>query len=910
MVFFLIGGSISLTLLTVLILLFAYYVYNLWTNNIFRRLGIPGPTPIPFLGEMFRVMRKGIYKNDMDLIQKYGKIVGIYQGTSPIILVADLDILRNVLIKDSHVFINRRGIAGVTGPFQHGLTQLKDEHWKNARSIVSPTFSTAKLKTMYGLMNEVSEVYTKRLLVYADKQEMFNIKQLNSEFALDNIATCLFGIETNSLQNENATLINYLKKFFTLSLRNILVLILLISPRLSTYLGKKGYSVLPSDSLNYTTNLLDQILARRRQHLERRNDFIQMMVDREEDVTNEGETSQQTEEQHDDHQQWKPMKKTLNDKEILGQALVFLIAGYETTSVLMSFFFYIMAIQPAIQEKVYHEIQQEIGDNEVTYEKLNELRYLDMVINETLRMYTPFIRTDRVASQDYQLGSYLIPKGSIINISIYPVHHDPEAWPEPEKFIPERFLSIEKAKRHPLTYLPFGDGPRNCIGMRFALLEAKLGIVKALRVAEFQKCEKTEVPLQLGKLAVLNTKNDGVAGVLEHSLITLKDEQWKNVRSLISPTFSSAKLKIMYVLMNEVSEAYSKRLLEYADKQEMFDIQQLNSEFTLDNIATCLFGIETNSLQHENVTLINYLKKFFSFNISNLLFLLIYISPRLVKYLEERGYSILPKDSVDYTTNVINQILDRRRQRLERRNDFIQMMIDHEEESEQTKEDQHDDHQQSKLLKKTLNDKEILGQAFGFLFAGYETTSVLMSFFFYIMATEQRIIQEKVYDEIRQEIGEDEITYEKLNQLHYLDMVISETLRMYPPIFRFERVASADYHLGDYHIPKGMIISVPVYPIHHNADVWTEPEKFIPERFSPAEKAKRHPMAYLPFGDGPRNCLGMRFALLEIKLGIVKALRLVEIQQCEKTEIPIQLSKRPTLSSKNGIWVRVARRVQ
>ena len=142
---------------------------------------------------------------------------------------------------------------------------MKDEHWKNARAIVSPTFSTAKLKTVYhpfcfylttlpicsiqmfNLMNEVSDNYNKRLLEYADKQEIFDIKmcvsvvffnndnlicsilfyidRLDSEFTLDNIATCLFGIQTNSLQKQNLVLIKYLKKIFEVSARLILLLI-------------------------------------------------------------------------------------------------------------------------------------------------------------------------------------------------------------------------------------------------------------------------------------------------------------------------------------------------------------------------------------------------------------------------------------------------------------------------------------------------------------------------------------------------------------------------------------------------------------------------------------------------------------------------------------------------------------
>lgn len=163
----------------------------------------------------------------------------------------------------------------------------------------------------------------------------------------------------------------------------------------------------------------------------------------------------------------------LNDKEIFGQAAVFLVAGYETTSVLLSFFFYTMAIEPVIQEKVYEEIrdafenvsrsilskttaQNNFVQDEITYEKLQQLPYLDMVINETLRMYPPFTRQfaceicvctfcfdrfERIASEDYQLGEYHLPKGMIISVPVYSLHHDPNVWPEPEKFNPERYIS-------------------------------------------------------------------------------------------------------------------------------------------------------------------------------------------------------------------------------------------------------------------------------------------------------------------------------------------------------------------------------------------------------------------------------------------------------------------------------------
>ncbi|CAF4456787.1 unnamed protein product, partial [Rotaria magnacalcarata] len=263
-------------------------------------------------------------------------------------------------------------IEGVGGPFDHGLTVLKDDQWKNARSIVSPTFSSAKLKAMYTLMNETSDIYRDRLIEYADKQEIFNINQLSGQYTLDTISSCLFGIETNSLKNENATLIRHLKKFFTIDFTNIFLYILLISPRLAGYLGKKGYSILPKDAIDYVSTIVNHVISRRRQHLETRNDFIQMMIAHEQESKDDELTSEHTETKHP-QQQRGTLKKTLTDKEIFSQGLVFLVAGYETTSALLSFFFYFMAIEPVVQEKVYEEIQQELGDDEITHEKLSPI---------------------------------------------------------------------------------------------------------------------------------------------------------------------------------------------------------------------------------------------------------------------------------------------------------------------------------------------------------------------------------------------------------------------------------------------------------------------------------------------------------------------------------------------------------
>ena len=121
------------------------------------------------------------------------------------------------------------------------------------------------------------------------------------------------------------------------------------------------------------------------------------------------------------------------------------------------------------------------------------MTYLEMVINETLRLYPPALRTDRTCNQDYQYNGMTIPKGMVVQLAIYVVHHDPKNYPEPEKFIPERFSEDAKKQRENETFIPFGSGQRSCIGMRFAMIEMKLLLADILSKSYFTTCEKTPV---------------------------------------------------------------------------------------------------------------------------------------------------------------------------------------------------------------------------------------------------------------------------------------------------------------------------------------------------------------------------------------------------------------------------------
>ena len=232
-------------------------------------------------------------------------------------------------------------------------------------------------------------------------------------------------------------------------------------------------------SMGYFGNLaLEMIRQRRGEGETSRQDLMQLMLTAHEESTVHGVSK-------------------LTDEEIVAQCVAFLLAGHETSMITLSTTAYQLALYPEIQEKLRKEIcrYSELNPSASLYELSHGIEYLDCVINETMRLYPPAHQLNRECGQDYEVNGISIPKGIEIVIPFYALHHDPDAWPEAEKFDPERFRGPAKDTRHPYQFLPFGAGPRNCIGMRFALMEIKIALVKILTKYKFVRSPETQVPL-------------------------------------------------------------------------------------------------------------------------------------------------------------------------------------------------------------------------------------------------------------------------------------------------------------------------------------------------------------------------------------------------------------------------------
>jgi len=190
--------------------------------------------------------------------------------------------------------------------------------------------------------------------------------------------------------------------------------------------------------------------------------------------------------------------------------VLFMLAGFDSTQTLLLYTAYALALNQDVQEKLREEVGRvlEETDGEFTYEGLGKMTYLDMVIKETLRYWPPGVQTDRQCVKEYKIPGtdVLVNIGDVVNIPIYGFHRDPQFYPNPTTFDPERFSAESKGKINQYAYLPFSHGPRNCIGMRFALTEARVAVAQLVHNFNIQPSKKTLIPMVYDKSGSIKPK--------------------------------------------------------------------------------------------------------------------------------------------------------------------------------------------------------------------------------------------------------------------------------------------------------------------------------------------------------------------------------------------------------------------
>ncbi|XP_039953685.1 probable cytochrome P450 6u1 [Bactrocera neohumeralis] len=425
------------------------------------------------------------------LYEKYkgqAPFIGCYAYLKPMVLILDLDLVRNVLITHCEHF-KERGVFGNAphDPLSANLLQQDGADWQRLNTVVCPAFAQDNISQMLPTLEKVASTMH-RSLTQVSEDAAVPVNNLVDCYNIDVISTLAFGISGETLLNSDTEFRrmarSYLKDFNMFRLY-----FLMYFPNVARLLRYKNYEQAATD---YFLKLVRQKLFEQEwSRLDKRNSFFHMFAELKRD---------------------RDPKRRLSDEEIAAQAFSFILMGLETCNSAMTFCLYELALQPDLQRRVQEEICNVLKRNEngMDSKNLNDMNLLRQCLNETLRKHTPYSFLLRNTNEDYEVPNsiFMLRPDNHLVIPIAAIHHDPLLYPEPNKFDPERFSKENIKRRHPMAFLPYGAGPRYCLAQQFAEKQMLVGLGTLLRDYSFSPCRETPIPLVYDNKRLVLTPKD------------------------------------------------------------------------------------------------------------------------------------------------------------------------------------------------------------------------------------------------------------------------------------------------------------------------------------------------------------------------------------------------------------------
>lgn len=452
-------------------------------------MNIPGPNPNFLFGNLLGFAKKqAFYDTYLDWYHIYGKTFGYFEGLRPVLVTADLDVLYQVMVKKFDVFHARKVFPVQVDPDKDEEVHMffaRGDRWKRLRAISNPAFTNAKIRKMSHLVHKCIDSVIQVLQKKAETNSEVEMYDIFQRLTLDSMANCGFGFCTAAIENPNDIFLKKCRQVLENTTKpNIYFLLGFLFPGLDKFLIRVGalQDRIFGNPVFWLEKQFEKIVKLRKEcEMGDKQDLLHMMIEANqksyssEDIVTNSKTSMS-----------KTKYQKLTALELRSQCFLFLMAGYETTATSLIYLTYELACNQDVQKKLYEEIIHYFPneEDEISLDDLNKLEYLDKVWRETLRKY-PLASTVIARQAEVTCAvsdTLVIPKGMIVQVNVWAIHHDPNIWgPDPDKFNPERFAPDEVSRRHPMAYLPFGAGPRQCIGIRFAMMEGKFAIVKLVR---------------------------------------------------------------------------------------------------------------------------------------------------------------------------------------------------------------------------------------------------------------------------------------------------------------------------------------------------------------------------------------------------------------------------------------------
>lgn len=514
-----------------------YFLNNVRNcHKFFEVRGVRTPKPIFLLGHLHMALTKHFADLTVEWAANYGRVTGVFLGWTPRVLVADAETMNQICVRDFEAFTDHFGIGLMDKHLRKSVFFQQGDRWRKIRALISPNFTSTKIRNMYSLIDACADdlvmLFCQQLNDSKDSDSaIVNIEDLFTLYTIDTIASCCYGMKMEQSRGLNIqrTVSDRIKALRlclpTLTISWVRMIVCWIVPK--WILKLTNYTSFDAKRIGSWIKSNSEILKTRHRATKKYNDYLQMLIDsRLNDAMNLDQVDQ-AENHHAglSHESLKADQKQLVDRvmqnhkrtivngqevkltemEIVSNATFLMVAGIESTDKFLTACLYGLAHHPTIQERLYQELKpiaerrKDTGTFEFDYEKLTTNKYLDAIISESLRL-NPIVHTaDRRVNRDYHFDkwNFSIPKDSVLLIGLYALQHDPEYWPEPYKFDPERFMPENRDKIVPGSYCPFGIGPRHCVGMRFSLTESKLAIAKVIMNFRFESMPGQTFPGQL-----------------------------------------------------------------------------------------------------------------------------------------------------------------------------------------------------------------------------------------------------------------------------------------------------------------------------------------------------------------------------------------------------------------------------
>ncbi|GMS88842.1 hypothetical protein PENTCL1PPCAC_11017, partial [Pristionchus entomophagus] len=499
-----------ITIVVILISAFsAIYAFYLRSSTYWLRRGVVAVHP-----------RSIIFGSSKDLMQKhyprvlkyrdwgkeYGKTYGIKEGVQNTLVTSDLEMVQEIFVKQFDYFHSRKRV--ILGPNidkdpRVNLFESRGARWKRLRTLSAPSFSVSSLKKIRPIVEDSVLNMVRIMEERHAGGESFNIHQFYCEYTMDTIGRLVMGQKESLIFNNPRVAVAqsmFLRDFD----RPVIYLnqaVPILSPitmwGLETFSSKLSEGTLKIRA-EMETAVYERIKQRESNPPDETTptaDFIDLFLD----FAAEMAETEKKEFKLSEAQ----VPKNLTVDEVVAQAMIFLLAGFDTTANALGFTSWILATHPEVLQRCKEEIDENCCDESISYEDLANLTYTEAVCKETLRFYPlGAFGNSRLCMKDAEVCGMEIESGTNIVVDVYGLHFDPSIWGEDvDEFKPERWLDTDR-RVPPHAYIPFGVGPRICIGMRLAMMEEKIALAHILRKFDIVKgTTATELELQ-GSLTI------------------------------------------------------------------------------------------------------------------------------------------------------------------------------------------------------------------------------------------------------------------------------------------------------------------------------------------------------------------------------------------------------------------------